>query len=889
LGGLSGCHPMRAPDREIVARGVAPEKRIPGVPLHYATTLTVNGAPRGVVVTQTEGRPTHVEGNRLHPLSGGAADIWTTASLLDLYHPDRLASPRRAGRPATDEAFLAEVATLQAALAQDDGKGIRLLTGPVCSPTAWRLLSALLAAHPGLRWHVHDPLGNPPLAPDGSPLAERLDLERADVVFALDADFLFDRPDSLRLTRQFSRRRSGDPCNRLYVAECGFSITGARADHRWAVPPSDYVPLATALRDAVAGTVGGKEADPRWPWLPAVAADLRRHAGRGLLLAGDGVPGPAREAFDEANRLLGNAGRTVVRVPLLPPGLRPEPLDALVGEMERGEVAFLLILGGNPIHDAPSGFAQALGRVPLSIHHTLFPNETAAACTWAVPAAHDLEAWGDAQSSDGTLSLRQPLIAPLYGGRSEIELLALLSGTFKDKDGHDLVRETWQAHDDGAWNDWLRDGVVTAPAPFTPAPANASRYAEVPAPPSGTPWIVVRPDARLRDGRHAENGWLQELPDPMTKLTWGNAALVAPATADHYGLADGDEIEIASDTGRARLPVLRVPGQAEGGFILPLGYGRTEAGRVGTGIGGDVRGLRTGPLGTLRKTGRQITLAITQHQAGIEGRDLIRRTRAGDTPEQDPAQPPPSLYPDVPYRGHAWGMTIDLGTCIGCNACMVACQSENNIPVVGPEQVVRGREMHWIRVDRYFSGPEGAPEAHFQPVPCMHCENAPCEVVCPVGATVHSDEGLNEMVYNRCVGTRYCSNNCPYKVRRFNFLEFNGKLAESEKLRLNPNVTVRSRGVMEKCTYCVQRIETARIAASVEKRPLGGDEIVTACQSACPAEAIVFGDINDPHSAVSKSRARPGRYALLADLDTRPRTTYLPGRINPNPELEGRA
>jgi MoCo/4Fe-4S cofactor protein with predicted Tat translocation signal len=889
IGGLSGC--MRAPDQEIVSRAIPPEKRIPGVPLHYATTLTVHGAPRGVVVTQTEGRPTHIEGNRLHPLSGGAADIWTIAALLDLYHPDRLATPRRQGSAASFAEFQRDLLAAKAAVARNGGRGLRLLTGTLPSPTAWALLSRFLAAFPQARWHVHDPLEGGPTGVGGEPLAERLDLERADVIFALDADFLSTRPDALRLTRQFSRRRSGESCNRLYVAESALSLTGIRADHRWAVAPAAFVPLAEALRDAIAG----RAIDPRWPWLAAVAADLRRHPGRSLLVAGEAVPGAARQALREANRLLENEGRTISSIPLLPPGLRPGTLDALAAEMRSGQVETLLILGGNPAYDAPADltFADALRKVPLSIHHTLFANETSAACAWSIPAAHDLEAWGDAQSADGTVSLRQPLIAPLYDGLSEIEVLSHLAEPV-GQDGHALVRATWRADDD-TWRRWLRDGIVNAPAIFPSTPVSDVRFPDAPAPEDGQPWIAFRPDARLRDGQHAENGWLQELPDPVTKLTWGNAALVGPATAERHGLADGDVAEFTSGGATVRLPVLRVPGHAEGGFTLPLGYGRTLAGKVGSQVGGNAYPLRrsdalwTAPLDSVKKTGHQQVLALTQHHAQMEGRDLIRVVQAGAEVPEPPVAPKPSLYPDFPANGHAWGMTIDLGTCIGCNACMVACQSENNIPVVGEEQVLRGREMHWIRVDRYFSGPAENPEAHFQPVPCMHCEKAPCEVVCPVAATQHSDEGLNEMVYNRCVGTRYCSNNCPYKVRRFNFLEYNGHLAESEKLRLNPNVTVRSRGVMEKCTYCVQRIETARIAADRDGRPLGGNDVVTACQSACPAEAIVFGDINDPQSAVSRSRARPGRYALLEELDTRPRTTYLPKRVNPNPELESRA
>ncbi len=893
LAGLSGC--VRPPDEKILPYVEQPEKLIPGVPLHYATTLRVRGFPRGVVVTQQEGRPTHIEGNRLHPMSEGATDIWTTAAILDLYDPDRAQAVLHENSITTWDQFQEAMTAWRAAASASGGRGFCLLTPPLDSPAVEAQVARLLAMFPQARHYQQDPLGtaSPPLGEDGIPLRERLNLADADVIFSLESDFLFDRPDSLALTRAFARRRRSEACNRLYVAESCPSVTGARADHRFSVSPADGIALATSLLKVLQGGTP----DARWPWLAALADDLRSHAGRGAVLGGPSLPGAARGTLHEVNRLLGNLGKTISyhrSGSVLP---KPGSLDELTAQIRANGVETLLILGGNPVYTAPIDFdfGTLLRRVPMALHHTLYANETSAACAWVLPAAHDLESWGDARADDGTESIRQPLIAPLYEGRSELEVISFLVDS-TGREGHALLRETRgsgklppEAFED-SWHRWLRDGVV-AGMPVS-APVAEVRFTGEGGMPDAALWLNFRPDPSVWDGAQANNAWLQEMPDPITKLTWDNAALIAPATAVQHGLNDGDVVALQSGGIRLETPVLIVPGHAEGGVTLRLGYGRTAAGRVGNGVGVNAYALRRGgsswiaPLESLEKIGKRHSFAITQQHQQMEDRDLVRISDANHPPTPVLVSPAPaSLYPEVPYLGRAWAMTIDLGTCIGCNACMIACQSENNIPVVGKEQVAKGREMHWIRVDRYYQGPPEAPETHFQPVPCMHCEKAPCEVVCPVGATLHSDEGLNEMVYNRCVGTRYCSNNCPYKVRRFNFLEFNAKIAESEKLHLNPNVTVRSRGVMEKCTYCVQRIETARIAADREQQPFTGQGIITACQSACPAEAIVFGDLSDPQSAVSQNRKRAGHYALLEELDTRPRTTYLSKLVNPNPAL----
>jgi len=751
---------------------------------------------------------------------------------------------------------------------------------------------------------VHNPLdfANATIA------ANQFNLADADVIFALDSDFLLDRPDSLALVKAFSKRRKSDDgksWNRLYVAESCPTVTGVKADHRFPVPPQEFDALAAALLTSLEGTA---VKDDRWPWLPALTDDVRRNVGRSLLIAGRAASHYAQQTLAAANGLLGNVGKTLL-APLPSDSPRPHgTLADLATSLQNREVRTLLMLGINPVYDAPSelAFGELLAQVPTSICHSFYENETSRGCTWVIHAAHDLEAWSDAKSCDGTLSIAQPLIAPLYDGKSTIEMLSLIVDEVP-RPGYDLVRETWQtpvpnaAAFEAEWHHWLRDGVVHLPNfPVSNSPQQAHQAATIPATAAQTTsqslWLCFRPSAALWDGRHANNGWLQELPDPITKLTWDNAALFSPASASLLKVKDGDVVTLHVNDTKIDAPVLVVPGHADHCLTLTLGYGRKVSGQIGTNVGVNAYPLRRTdalwnvPIDDIELKGTTHPLARTQEHFRMEGRDLLHVSRvdqASITPAPPSLETPlPSLYPEFKYEGHKWALSIDLNACIGCNACIIACQSENNIPVVGKDQVLFGREMQWIRVDRYYQGEANSPRTHFQPVTCMQCENAPCEVVCPVAATQHDDEGLNTMVYNRCVGTRYCSNNCPYKVRRFNFLFYNADIPESQRLRLNPNVTVRSRGVMEKCTYCVQRIEEARIGALREHRPLRGNDITTACQAACPAEAIVFGDLSDPESIVSKNRKKPGHYAMLEELNTKPRTTYLEKRINPNPALE---
>jgi molybdopterin-containing oxidoreductase family iron-sulfur binding subunit len=671
----------------------------------------------------------------------------------------------------------------------------------------------------------------------------------------------------------------------------------------------------------------------RSQWIDALAGDLQKHRGSSLVVAGDSQPALVHAIAHLMNQALDNIGKTVIYIDPVEasPVDQMASLRELVKEMHDGAVRFLVMLGGNPVFTAPADleFAEHLSKVAVRIHSSLYDDETSAYCHWHIPEAHYLESWSDVRAYDGTVTLLQPLIAPLYGGKSPHEILAALLGR-SDQAPYDMVREYWQAQKlsgdfEVFWRTALHDGVVAGTA-FKPKtvklkPAGGWNISEQPAAPTGSPRpetrnsleISFQPDPTLYDGRFANNGWLQELPKPLTKITWDNVVLVSPKTAERLGLSYrvgttggergrifADLVELRYEGRSLRAPAWVVPGHPDESVTVPFGYGRTRAGRVGNGTGFNAYAIRTSNApwcGTgleIRKTAGQYPVACMQFHHLMEGRDLVRAATLEEyrknpnfaQKESDRGAAEGTLYPGYAYEGYAWGMAIDVSACIGCSACVVACQAENNIPVIGKTEVTRGREMHWLRIDRYYKGSPDNPETYHQPVPCMHCENAPCELVCPVGATSHSHEGLNDMVYNRCVGTRYCSNNCPYKVRRFNFLQYSDWETPSLKALRNPAVTVRSRGVMEKCTYCVQRINNARIEAEKQNRPIRDGEILTACQAACPAEAIVFGDIHNRDSAVAKMKSEPLNYGLLSELNTRPRTTYLAKLNNPNPEIK---
>jgi molybdopterin-containing oxidoreductase family iron-sulfur binding subunit len=924
LAGLTACAPAQ---ETIVPYVEAPEALVPGKPLFYATALQQGGYALGLLAQSYDGRPTKLEGNPDHPASLGATDSTAQASILDLYDPDRSQSVRNGNTTATWAKFLASLREQLTTQQANGGAGLRILTESVTSPTVAAQMAAIFAQFPNARWHQYEPV-NRDTVYAGTALAFGQAVEpiyrfaQADLIVSLDADFLADGPGHVRHARDFADGRRANPTgtattrkpNRLYAIESTPTITGAAADHRLPLRPEQIEQFAGALAAALDLAVTATEttAGLPQPWLDALVADLQANRGRSLVIAGAYQP-PAVHALAHAiNSTLGNVGETVVySAPLLAnqpeqPATQLASLQALVAEMNDGTVDLLLILGGNPIYYAPADldFAGALAQVAFSAQLGLYADETAAQTTWHIPAAHYLEHWSDARAYDGTVSIQQPLIEPLYAGHAIHELLdALISPEVRSS--HDLVRTHWlEEHgEDGFdpfWRRALHDGLITDTAAAPRAVTLASDLgSQLPANSAGSELtLILRPDPSIGDGRFANNGWLQELPKPLTKLTWTNAALINPLTADGLGLTTGDLVELGSGEHTLQLPILLLPGHCEGAITVHLGYGRTQAGRVGNGTGANAYPLRTSdalwhvPGVTVRKVDAGQQLPITQNHHTMDGRDLIR---VGTMAEfaADPQfvhdmgvhVPEISLYPKMEYNENSWGMAIDLTACIGCNACVIACQAENNIPIVGKEEVINGREMHWIRIDQYYEGDLTNPATHHQPVTCMHCENAPCEVVCPVAATMHDSEGLNTMIYNRCVGTRYCANNCPYKVRRFNFLEFTDYDSESLQLQRNPNVTVRSRGVMEKCTYCVQRISAARITAKLEGRPIQDGDVMTACQSACPTRAINFGNLNDPTSAVVQQKASPLNYGLLTELNTQPRTTYLARLRNPNPAL----
>ncbi|MEP6769250.1 MAG: TAT-variant-translocated molybdopterin oxidoreductase [Acidobacteriota bacterium] len=918
LAGMTAC--TRQPAEKIVPYVRQPEEIIPGGrPLYFATAMTVSGLATGLLVESQQGRPTKAEGNPLHPASLGATDLYSQAALYSLYDPDRSQTLEYLDEIRPWISFLGAAREIADAERGNGGAGLRILTETVSSPTLASQLAGLQRAFPAARWVQWEPAGR-----DNARAGARLafgryvdvvpDLTAADVILSLGCDFLACGPGHLSLTRQFSARRRPESgaMNRLYVVETVPTVTGANADHR--LPLSSARMEAFARELAAAVRQGGASTGD--PFLRALLEDLRAHRGRSAVLVGDEQP-PAVHAVGHAvNEALGNFGRTLRTTEPAEafPTDQLAALRSLCADMDAGRVTTLVILGGNPVFTAPADFrfTERLQKVGRRVHLSLEKDETSAACHWHIPEAHFLESWSDARAFDGTASIVQPLIAPLYDGRTAHEVVAALSGS-PETSAYDLVRGYWQTRMggdfEGSWRRALHDGVIAGTASAqVRVQANGAEPPGLASGPGGTGGaagggdldIVFRPDPRIHDGRFANNGWLQELPHPITRLTWDNAALLSLSTASRLGIAKEDILELSLAGRTVRAAAWVEPGLPDATVLVHFGYGRTRAGRLGSGTGFNAYALRSsdalwsGSGLAIRKVGGKHPLACTQLHQNMEGREIVRAANLADYAkdpgfvherEKEPAKAL-SLYPEYPSHTHAWGMAIDLSACVGCNACVLACQAENNIPVVGKDQVRRGREMHWLRIDHYYGGEPANPAHFFQPVPCMHCENAPCELVCPVGATVHSAEGLNDMVYNRCVGTKYCQNNCPYKVRRFNFYHYSTQFrAPSLKMLANPDVTVRWRGVMEKCTYCVQRLNAGKIAAEVDNRPLRDGEVTPACAQACPAEAIVFGDLADPDSRVRRLRQNPRAYSLLAELGTRPRTTYLGQVRNPNPAL----
>jgi MoCo/4Fe-4S cofactor protein with predicted Tat translocation signal len=957
LGGLAACN---RPAEKIVPYVRQPEGLIPGKPIFFASAMPISGYAHGVLVESHMGRPTKIEGNPDHPSSLGATNAFMQASILGLYDPDRSQVVRHLGEISTYSDFLAALQPeLKAAAA--NGAGFRILTQTVTSPTLGAQIQQVLAQFPGAKWHQWEAAGGHNVR-EGMRLAfggyanAVYHFDKANVVVSLDSDALDRGPGHLRHARDFSSRRKvrkgTTSINRLYAIESGPTGIGSIADHRLAVKPSQVEAYARAIAAGV-GVATATGSTDHADWIAALVRDLQKNRGASIIVVGEEQP-PAVHAIAMAiNQALGNIGSTItITDPVeVAPVNQLDSLRQLVSDMNAGAVRTLVMIGGNPAYDAPGDlpFLKAMDKVPFRAHLSHYYDETSMHVHWHIPETHYLESWSDARAHDGTISIVQPLIAPLYNGRSPHELFGALLGGM-DQSPYDVVRAYWTTkagalNFNNTWRKWLNDGVIAGSAlpartaggtpvlPGTQQPSNSSAYE-----------LRILPDPNIYDGRFANNGWLQELPKPQTKITWENVALISPKTAVAIGYGDKRRDELVNEKqtlianiryrGKTlRTPIWVVPGHADGTITMFMGYGRTRGGKLATPsadttsmlapelapfhlaggtMGVDVTPFRfsdalTGGAGAeieLTSDGPYEIGCTQEHQSLNvsdvgEDRGIIRSATFAEylakpdfvrehKPEEE--QSKESMYPGFEYKSHAWAMVIDTSVCTGCNGCVVACQSENNIPIVGKEQVVAEREMHWLRIDRYYRGDPENPEVFHQPVPCMQCENAPCEPVCPVGATSHSGEGLNDMTYNRCVGTRYCSNNCPYKVRRFNFFHYSDYETPALKAHRNPDVTVRTRGVMEKCTYCVQRINAAKINAEKDGkqgRRVRDGEIVTACQQACPTNAIVFGDMNDLTSQVAELKAEPTNYALLAELNTRPRTTYLGAIRNPNPEIKG--
>jgi molybdopterin-containing oxidoreductase family iron-sulfur binding subunit len=897
---------------------------IPGSATTYATSLVIDGFATGLLVACREGRPIKVEGNPEHPASLGAAGPIEQASVLQLYDPDRATEVKLRGGPASWGGIRRVLADLR----RSGGAGLRVLMPPTSSLLTAELMARVQQSCPDARFAFYSGAawGNGRAGTrlmHGHPVEVVHDFSTADVTVALDSDFLAQGPFWLRYAHQWaSRRNPGAHMGRLYCAETNLSVTGAMAEHRLPGRPSQVALVALQLGAEILAQVQvevpaelasmlSRHRVTNDAWIHQAARDLARARGKGVIVVGDRQPAPLHALAAVLNRALNNEGRTVWTIPqvLVEPAY-PMNIVELAAEMRDGRVKALLVLEGNPSYSAPADldFGRLIRGVATTLYLGEYENETAQDAQWFVPAAHAFESWGDARALDGTVSFVQPLVAGLHVSYSTVQMLAALAEA-EPPAPRDLVRRFWQGREanfEAFWDESLRAGVVrgSALAPVVPVERTTDlaalvqgleKLAQVP----NSYEINFVPDAGVHDGNFGNNAWLLEMPRPITKLCWGNAAFISPGMASTLGIGTGDVIELELRGRRLRVPAFVLPGHGESAVTLHLGWGRDGAERFARHVGVSAGLLRTSsslhfaPGLTITRTGTRQDLVIRQLHKDEHDRPLALRTSAASY-RKDRQQfaehrgEQYSLIPAVHYEGAQWVMSIDLGLCIGCGSCVIACQAENNIPCVGADQVRRGRDMHWLRVDTYFSGPAARPRLIHQPLPCQHCERAPCEYVCPVNATVHSADGLNEMVYNRCVGTRFCSNNCPYKVRRFNWFNWYEREAMNQgsvRLQRNPEVTVRDRGVMEKCTYCVQRIRRAQITARLENREIRAGEVQTACQQACPTGAIAFGSLAHVDALAVQRRREPRAYELLHDQGTRPRTWYLARIDNPNPEL----
>jgi MoCo/4Fe-4S cofactor protein with predicted Tat translocation signal len=931
LAGLTGC---RRPVEKIVPHVTPPEELIPGVPVEYNTTMPNGLYAYGVTVRTYDGRPIKIEGNPLHPSTQGSSNSFVQAEILNIYDPDRSKVVLQNGAERTWDDFVVAWRELYKKYSTNKGEGLAILSHPFSSPTQKRLAQDLNRRFANSTWTAYEPVTDENSykgikAATGRDLIPIYHFDKAKTILSIDSDFLLLEKDSTRQTRAFASGRKitspEDEMNRLYVVESALTVTGAAADHRIAMHSSEtgaFVgSLALKLASLGIAVKGISDLDVNISekfndkWLSAVASDLIAHSGASIVVAGQSQSIAVHALVASINSALGNIGSTV-EYRFLDGDFVPDGADLakLKYDIDNGNVSTLIILGCNPVYDAPFDFN--LDKIENTIHFGLHVDETGKSARWHAPQAHFLESWGDAKSIQGMNSVIQPMIEPLYtDAKSTTEFLNLVA-TGEDSRGYDIVRETWQAtlsrrDFDQEWRKVLHDGIhETAARMFKPAIQTSgvatalSYYPLVEASSNAEKFdVVLKASAQTYDGRNANNGWLLENPDPITKLVWDNAALLSPQTAQNLDVKNCDVLNINSGSEYVKLPVWIVPGQADNVIIVELGFGRKSAGRIGNGVGVNVYKMREQANSfilknvKIEKTGEVFNIVSTQDHGSMEGRPLVREADREEYiahPEfaQEAVEHPPlkSLWKEHKYdKGYQWGMSIDLNSCIGCGACTTACQSENNIAIVGKEQVGNGREMHWIRVDRYFNGDIENPEVVHQPVACQHCEMAPCEGVCPVAATVHDSEGLNVMVYNRCVGTRYCANNCPYKVRRFNFYNHVKDYPETMKMAQNPNVTVRSRGVMEKCTYCIQRINDAKRKAKDEGRVIKDGEFKVACEQTCPAQAITFGNVLDPKSKIAKIKDSNRSYDMLGELNLKPRTSYGAKLRNPNPDLIDRS
>ena len=955
LAGLAGC--TKQPDEPIFPYVQQPEDLVLGKPMYFATAFPFPTGAVPLLVKTDAFRPIKVEGNPEHPYNKGKSDIYSQASLLGLYDPDRSQRVLYRGETSSwaqfQQAFLAALAVRK----PNGGQGIYILSETITSPTLAAQWKQAQAAYPNAKLVQYDPINSDSArsaskAVFGSYKDAQYDLDGADVILSLDADFLsgIAFPGFFKLSAQYAQRRrveDGKQLNRLYVVESTPTTTGFKAEHRLALRPSDLEAFATALAagSGFSGDAGQQK------YFQAVLADLKAHSGKCVVIPGEQASPAVHRAAMMLNQQLGAVGKQVVyRDPINPMPTEQLPeLKSLVADLAAGKVEWLILLESNPLYSAPAdlNFDQALlNKAKVTVHLGSYVDETGSLTQWQINKAHYLESWSDARAYDGTLSVIQPMIDPLYGGKTAHDVIqTMLDNPLLS--AYEAVRANTrpaiQGDFEAGWRKTLHAGFVEGTAAEKTAGAASAAMAPAPSPAPAAQQaspdsleIVFRPDPNLYDGRFANLGWLQELPKPVTNLSWDNAALMSMAQLTKLGLKESDVIEIDASGRKVKAPVLMMPGHPDGSITVYLGNGRRiEAGRVGAAVGFDAFAIRTADTpfyagnAKVAKTSDQYDVCVTKSHYidergkfaqqdmetkdfsgthSLEGNEAMQRgivryatldqfkvdpnfAHEGEGKE-DPAWDETMFKPwNYKTNGngtekYAWAMSIDMNSCVGCNACVVACYAENNIAVVGREQVKIGRNMQWIRIDTYFEGDLEAPKAHFQPMNCQHCENAGCEQVCPVGATVHTPEGLNTMVYNRCVGTRYCSNNCPYKVRRFNFLLYSDYETESLKFMRNPDVTVRSRGVMEKCSYCIQRIQATKIEADKNNRVVEDGDVVTACQQACPTDAIIFGNQNDPKSKVAKLKAEQRSYAVLGDLNYRPRTRYLAGVVNPNPALE---